>query len=103
MPLSKVFCRSEFHSEFVLFIRLFSFLITVADCGPLTDPINGQVNTSNGTIFRSTATYTCDTGYTLNGSQSRMCGADELWTTKEPICQSKLIFLQSYDKLLLAI
>ena len=60
---------------------------TAVDCGPLADPDSGQVDTSSGTIFGSTATYTCDTGYTLSGSQTRTCGADGLWTPSEPICQ----------------
>ena len=62
------------------------------DCGPLTDPANGQVNTS-GTTFGSTATYTCDTGYILSGSQSRTCrafsspGPTGLWTSRKPLCE----------------
>ena len=55
------------------------------DCGPLTDPDNGQVNTLNGTIFGSTVTYTCH-----KESGSRTCGADGLWTSKEPNCQGEV-------------
>ena len=57
------------------------------DCGSLTDPTNGQVNTSSGTTFGSTATYTCDTGYTLSGSQTRTCGANGMWTPSKPLCE----------------
>ena len=60
--------------------------LSAVNCGPLTNPDNGQVDTSNGTTFGSTATYTCDTGYTLSGSQSRTCGADEMWISTEPTC-----------------
>ena len=59
----------------------------VVDCGPLTNPDNGQVVTSHGTTFGSTATYTCDTGYTLSGSQTRTCGADGVWTLFTPVCE----------------
>ena len=38
--------------------------------------------TSNGTVFGSTATYTC-----CKESGSRTCGADGLWTSTEPNCQ----------------
>ena len=61
--------------------------VVVTNCGPLTDPDNGQVDTSSGTTFGSTVTYTCDTGYNLSGSQSRTCGEDGNWTSSEPICQ----------------
>ena len=70
------------------------------NCGPLTHPTNGQVNTSSGTLFQSTATYTCDIGYTLNGSQSRNCGADEIWMSTEPSCNGKLCYSISLQGLL---
>ena len=62
------------------------YSLSAVNCGPLTNPNNGQVDTSPGTIFESTATYTCDTGYILSGSQSRTCGADGMWTSTEPTC-----------------
>ena len=40
------------------------------------------MDTSNGTVFGSTATYTC-----CKESGSRTCGADGLWTSTEPNCQ----------------
>ena len=52
------------------------------NCVPLTSLANGQVVT-----IGNTATYTCDTGYTLSGSQSRTCGADGNWTFSEPLCE----------------
>ena len=63
--------------------------MTVINCGFLNDPDNGQVDTSSGTTFASTATYTCDTGYTLFGSESCTCGTDGNWTFQSPSCHSK--------------
>ena len=65
-------------------IIILGFLLSAVNCGPLTDPDNGQVDTSNGTTFGSTATYTCH-----KESGSRTCGADGLWTSAEPNCQGK--------------
>ena len=66
----------------------YKYISTVSvDCGSLINPINGLVDTSSRTTFGSTATYTCDTGYTLSGSQSRTCGADGNWTSSEPFCE----------------
>ena len=62
-------------------------LCLVLECGPPTVPTNGLVDTPYGTTFGSTATYTCDTGYILSGSQSRSCGADGNWTSSEPFCE----------------
>ena len=61
-------------------------LLTVKDCGPLSDPDNGIVDTSFGTTFGSRAAYTCDTGYKLFGSPLRTCGAFGLWTPTQPHC-----------------
>ena len=65
------------------------FVVNDINCDPLTGPDNGQVDTSNGTIVGSIATYTCDTGYALSGSQSRICGADGNWTSTVPMCKGK--------------
>ena len=35
------------------------------------------------------ATYTCDTGYTLNGDSTRTCRSDRLWSGSAPTCQRK--------------
>ncbi len=88
-------------------------LPTAVDCGPLTID-NGAVDTSSGTTFMMTATYTCNTGYNIVGSENRTCGAsgtsgattlsDGVWSPAEPVCESMLYqcvvasrdFLQSY-------
>ena len=66
------------------------FLYPVAvNCGDLTDPTNGAVNTSSGTTFNMNATYTCNTGYNLIGITPRTCQAtNETWSGSEPTCES---------------
>ena len=66
-----------------------SLLSIVADCGALSNPANGQVNTS-GTTFGQTATYSCNTGYNLVGDSTRMCQANGDWSGSAPTCQSIL-------------
>ena len=58
-------------------------------CGPLSDPVNGQVTTS-GTTFNSMATYSCDEGFNLVGSRAVTCGLDGVWTPSSPTCDGKL-------------
>ena len=60
----------------------------VVDCGSLDDPDNGQVNFSN-TTFESTANYTCDLGYNLNGNSTRTCEASGEWSGDPPSCERK--------------
>ena len=62
------------------------FLYTAVDCGVLTAPSNGAVDTSSGTTFMMTATYTCNTGYTLIGANTRTCGGDGQWIPDLPTC-----------------
>ena len=72
----------------------YSFHNEVINCGPLTDPDNGQVNASNGTTFGRIATYAC-----YRESGSRTCEADGLWTSEEPNCQGS--YLQQFNLCLL--
>ena len=65
--------------------------LTVKDCGGLTDPANGQVSHTDGTTFGETATYSCNAGYTLMGSSTRMCEATGMWSGSAPTCQGMLL------------
>ena len=63
-------------------------------CSDLTVPANGMISYNMGTVslrpVNTVATYTCDPGYTLNGSTStRTCGSDGLWSGSAPTCQRK--------------
>lgn len=62
---------------------------TADDCGGLSNPANGSVNTDGGTTFKCRAVYSCDAGYTLNGTQVRRCAAGGNWTNSEPTCNSE--------------
>ena len=44
----------------------------------------------SGTIVNSTATYSCNTGYTLTGDDMRTCMETGLWSGSEPICTGKM-------------
>lgn len=60
------------------------------DCGSLSDPENGNVNTSTGTTVGSEAVYSCNEGYDLNGPEIRSCSSDGTWSDTEPTCVGKL-------------
>ena len=67
-----------------------SLLSIVVDCGALSDPTNGQVNTT-GTTFEQTATYSCNTGYTLVGDSTRTCQTTEKWSGSAPMCERMFV------------
>ena len=73
-----------------------SILLTVVDCGNLTNPTNGQVNHTAGTTFRQTATYSCDPGYNLVGGTQRTCQVTGVWSGSVPTCQGMLLLDPEY-------
>ena len=54
-------------------------------CPELTAPENGVVTTT-GLTPGSTATYSCDDGYALDGAQNRTCQDNGTWTNQPPSC-----------------
>lgn len=63
---------------------------TKANCGALTAPMNGGVSTSPDTLLGATAMYTCNSGYTLIGSNTRSCSGTgpgtAAWSGTPPSC-----------------
>ena len=66
-------------------------LYPAVDCGdPGAPPTNGQ-RTFSSTTYNSVVTYTCDTGYTVQGANSRTCQATGQWSGSVPQCDRKLV------------
>ena len=61
---------------------------TEALCDNITTPDNGSVVVS-GYSESSTATFSCDEGYSLNGSEILHCGSDGQWSQDEPTCEGR--------------
>ena len=66
-------------------------ILLVVDCSSLTDPANGSVTHTAGKTFRQTATYSCNTGYTLVGDSSRTCQATGNSSGSAPSCEGVLL------------
>ena len=58
---------------------------TVVDCGRLADIPRGRVEVTT-TTFLSTATYVCDSGFSIEGTSVRTCLATGVWSGREPTC-----------------
>ena len=67
----------------------------VVNCGDLGAPTNGQ-RTLSSTTYNSVVTYTCDVGYTLQGSNIRTCESDGQWSRSVPQCNGE--FAAFHDK-----
>ena len=66
---------------------MFFFLLVLA-CGDLPNPRFGRVDLTGRTIG-STATYSCQRGYTLVGTSTRTCQANRQWSGVAPVCESE--------------
>ena len=58
------------------------------NCGPLSDPEYGSVEIT-GTLPGSIATYACNKGFELIGSDTRECQPSGEWSGEAPICKRK--------------
>ena len=67
----------------------FPMLSIERSCGNPGVPVNGQKNSSTYQYGYS-ITFTCNVGYTLQGSNVRTCQTNGQWTGTQPTCQSKL-------------
>ena len=77
-------------SILMLILCLFLYTYLAVDCGDPGTPTNGQRNFSS-TTYNSVVTYTCDVGYTLQGSNSRNCLYTGQWKGSVPHCIGKYI------------
>ncbi|KAI8500841.1 hypothetical protein Bbelb_216590, partial [Branchiostoma belcheri] len=57
----------------------------VRQCPTLTVPTNGALSTT-ATSYQTVVTFTCNTGYVLNGTPDTTCEADGIWSNPVPTC-----------------
>lgn len=60
------------------------------DCGPLANPINGNVTLDFGTTYGATAVYSCRDGYYLDATvaNTRTCTLDGTWSDSAAVCRT---------------
>ena len=58
------------------------------DCGDPGTPTDGS-RTLNATILDSVVTYTCNVGFMLEGSVTRVCQLNQEWSGELPSCVRK--------------
>ena len=74
------------------------FSLLVVTCPPLVIPNNGMVITDSSLPqpYGTVVNITCEEGYDLDGSESRMCLSNGTWSGEDTVCKCKYIipFLQ---------
>ncbi|XP_035690033.1 CUB and sushi domain-containing protein 3-like [Branchiostoma floridae] len=55
-------------------------------CDPLTSPTNGWVSETNSNNYPNVATYYCNTGYNVAGTNPINCQTDGTWDAAFPTC-----------------
>ena len=73
-------------------ITMYSMTAAI-NCGTPSELDNGAV-TFTSTTFQSQATFTCDSGYSLEGSSSRTCQSDGTWSGQTPVCNRGIYVYQ---------
>ena len=68
---------------------------SVVMCPTLVAPANGNLVLS-GNTFGETASYTCDTGFILEGYSTLTCGGDGQWSGILPVCNRKYLISTFY-------
>ncbi len=66
------------------------YVFVAIDCGPLSNPTNGEVTTAKGTGVDATAVYTCNQGYECSGCQTkRTCLNTGQWNGTPATCKGR--------------
>ena len=73
------------------------FIFLGITCPSLSAPRNGWLKFSNGLNVGSKASYTCQSGFILQGDATRVCGSNGVWSGRDPTCKRKLNFI-SYER-----
>jgi len=55
-------------------------------CAPLSAPTHGYLNVTNTYNYPSSATYTCEPGFRVDGSATRTCQPAGTWDLSAPTC-----------------
>lgn len=80
-----------YHIIIIVTLLHYCRLHVARDCGSPGVLDNGHIGLSAGTVLGSIATYSCDTGFSLNGVMVRECGTDGSWADSVPTCMSKQV------------
>ena len=67
----------------------------ISECELPSKPLQGSV-TVTGTYFLDVATFSCDSGYDLVGSQELICENEGSWNGSNPTCSPRECILLAF-------
>ena len=72
--------------------------IHIVPCPPLPQPENGMINCSLGDddvpSYEDTCSFTCNTGYELTGSETRICQSNGSWNEiEQAFCSTGMVYM----------
>ena len=82
---ANVFKDKIYRALLIICIKTHHPRFLFADCGAITNIINGTVSTPEGTLEDANATYNCSSGYVLIGVATRTC-VNGNWSGTLPKC-----------------
>ena len=76
--------------------------IHIVPCPPLSQPENGMINCELGdddvTSYEDTCSVTCNTGYELTGSETRICQSNGSWNEiDQAFCSTGMVYMYTYQ------
>jgi len=81
----KIINQMNFFHEMKFYVVLLG-----TTCPKLTVPKNGGIKLSQGQNVGSKASYSCLSGFAMNGNEIRVCRSNGAWTGSDPECSSKV-------------
>ena len=70
------------HSDLIVHLLMIYVVSFISVCSSPAGVLNGNLNVSSSTVI-----YSCDLGFSLNGSANRTCQEDGSgWTGTDPSC-----------------
>ena len=69
-----------------MLLLVFVNLVLIVQCIPLGAPSNGMANCS-GNLFEDVCKFSCNPGYELNGSETRVCMYNGEWSGTTAMCE----------------
>ena len=83
MPYNMYKNQIPYYNIFIL-----NFIITGVTCGFPGKPTNGVVSSgSSSHVYGTRVTYSCNTGWTLQGSRDNVCQNNGQWRSSVPTCK----------------
>lgn len=67
--------------------EILTLSLPISDCGTVSVPLHGALQYVPNTEYQGNVEFSCNTGYTLVGDDTRTCQETGVWGGSNPTCQ----------------